>query len=136
MRRIRLNKGQGFSLLEIVISAFLLSVMIMAIFQLFPSVMLLSRNSLAKNQALNFTSSILEHLQSCDPNTLDRYVSDPLEIPFQDFTIDNQNYRCITRVTQAPGGATDLFHVVVEVEWDVKGQTHSVVTESNVFSSF
>ncbi len=116
---------RGFTLLETIVTSFIVSMILIFVLNLFPAAMTAVRRSESEVQANLLATSLLEQFRA-------QTFADLKALPDGDITIDGTAYRYTTKVGPVTDPASDpkyLKRAMVNVTWKVRQLEHTVKRE-------
>lgn len=122
---------KGFSLIETVLATFVLSLITMAVFNIFPSSVMAIKRGEMELEADSLAQQQLEEYRARSFDSL-ALGNAPLTSPV---TLSGTAFQVSTRVAAVPGSNVDhLKAVVVTVDWTHSARSHTITREAWIVS--
>lgn len=124
-------KARGFSLIETILATFVLSLITMAVFNIFPSsVMAVKRGEME----LEADSLAQQQLEECRARPFDTLTVGPLPA-VAPVTVTGTTFAIRGRVRPVAGSSVDhLKAIEVTVEWTHSAKSHTIIREAWIVS--
>ena len=121
---------RGFTLIETIFSSLIISLVVLTIFNLFPSSMTAIKRSETEIQAGNLAQSQLEGLRTLDYDGLTALRSSP---PSGNVDIDGTTYNFVVAIADVSSPVSDpnrIQSVSVTVTWTLRNRDYEIIRET------
>lgn len=127
-----MSKLRGFTLVETIFSALVISLVILAIMNLYPSAMVAIKRSEGRIQANLVAQSVLERMRTVKFEDLSPGYVPPAGPPFDPVSLDGVTYTPTVEVYDPDPAVGHDFTMAIRarVGWEVRGQQYEVVQET------
>ncbi len=127
---------RAFTLIETIFSALVISLVLLAIMNLYPSALVAVKKSESRIQATNIALSVLEEMRATPFSELTIPFVMPAAPPFEPVNLDGVTYTPTVTVYDTPAVGTPateddyLKGIQVTVAWESRGIQHQITEET------